>query len=70
MPTVRQTVLGEFQSRVRAKAAREALAGLLKAHHDLSTDTYMLSVDGGEGRLKVVDVGRSEVHVVLEITTH
>ena len=69
MTTTRQTILGEFQSRVRATAAREALAGLLKAHHDLATDTYVLSVDGGTGHLRLVEVGHGEIRVVLETTT-
>lgn len=62
----RETVLGEFPSRKRAVAAREALAGLLKGRYDLSGDFYAVPVDGGEGYLRLKDVGRSEVHVVLE----
>lgn len=65
MPAI---VIGEFQSRVRAKAAREALAGFLRAHYDVASDTYTATVDGDIGRLRIRDARRNECDLVIEIT--
>lgn len=62
-------VIGEFQSRVRAKTAREALAGFLRARYDVASDSYTIAVDNDVGKLSVKDAGHNEFHLVLEITT-
>lgn len=62
-------ILGQYPSKVRARKARETMAGELGARYYQEDDTYRYERDGQERVLKVVQVplGKdTEWHLVLE----
>ena len=59
-------VLGQFESRTQARAAREKMARELGARLDFGEDVYRYERDGQQRLLRVVQGGKNNWQVVLE----